>query len=285
MSISESFRSGFSTERTSLGKNKLTMSLEISFAALFDNAVRYARRTGFILAPSVFGDTPVMRARFNDAVFISQERGFLFSSNEKVANSTMRATFQALEGGGALPRFYKPFKRWTGPLRQPSDIDDIASVLADPSIYKFCVTRHPYARLVSCYRNKFERAARGRGFPKMMRQLGFDPARDEITFGKFIAAIARQDQRQMNPHWRPQYYNVFMDHIAYDEVISYEGFAARASALIEKFYPEMAGNSLVSANRQTTNSDQLVGQYFDEELKARAQEIYAIDFERFGYER
>ncbi len=260
------------------------MAVEFSIAGLMDNAARYARRSAFILTPNPWGETPTLRARFNDAVFISPARGYLFASNEKVANSTMRATFQRLEGGGALPPHYDPFKRWTGPLRQPSDIDGFASVVADPAIYKFCVTRHPYARLVSCYRNKFEPSARGRGFPKMMRQLGYDPGKEEITFGKFIAAIAEQDQRDMNAHWRPQYYNVFMDRIAYDEIIPYEDFTARMRALVKKFYPETAGDqSLTSANRQTTNSDALVEQYFDEGLKAQVREIYAIDFERFGF--
>ncbi len=259
------------------------MPLEPRIATLLDNAARYARRSRFILAPNAYGETPLLRARFNDAVFVSPARGFLFASNEKVANSTMRATLQALEGDGALPPFYDPFKRWTGPLRQPSDISDFTSTLGDPAIYKFCVTRHPYARLISCYRNKFEPSARGRGFPKMMRQLGFDPRKDEIDFGKFVAAIARQNQRDMNPHWRPQYYNVFMDLIAYDEVIPYEDFATRMSALVERFYPEAASQSLTSANRQVTNSGQLVEQYFDKSSKALARDIYATDFERFGY--
>ena len=247
-----------------------------------DIASRYLRRSAFIFTPSAWGETALLRARFNDAVFVSPSRRYLFASNEKVANSTMRVTLQTLEGDGVLPPYYDHFKRWTGPLRQPSDFKDFGAVLKDPEIYKFCVTRHPYARLISCFRNKLEPSARGRGFPKMMRQLGLDQHGD-LRFDNFVEAIARQDQIDMNPHWRPQFYNVFMDRINYDEVIPYEEFAPRMTELVERFYPEAKGQALSSANRQPTNSDALVNEYFSPTTKKMAQKIYAIDFEKFGY--
>ena len=247
-------------------------------------AYRYLRRSVFILTPNPFGETPRARARFNDAVFYSPQRKYLFTSNEKVANSTMRATFQNLEGGGGLPAAYHPFKRWTGPLLQPSDVHDFSRVLQDKTVYKFCAVRHPYARLISCYRNKLAPGARGSGFAKMMRQLGHDPARDEIDFAGFVRAVAKQDQADMNVHWRPQYYNIFMDQIAYDEIINFDDFNARMTSLVEKFYPGANGGAAVtSQNRQARNSNDLVEEYFSDDLKALAREIYAIDFERFGF--
>ena len=237
------------------------------------------------MTPNAYGPTPILRARFNDAVFVSQRRKYLFASNEKVANSTMRATFQRLEAGGKLPLHYKPLKRWTGPLAQPSDLDGFGTILKNPSFRKFCVVRHPFARLVSCYRNKLEDGSRGRGFPKMMRQLKLDP-KDEITFEKFVKAVSRQKQEDMNPHWRVQYYNVFMDMVEYDEVIRYEAVGEALGRLIAEFYPKAkgAGNAIISENRHAENSDELVARYFTPELKKIALATYQRDFETFGYD-
>ena len=135
------------------------------------NGARYARRARLVLFPNRYGETGILRARFNDAVFISPSHKYLFASNEKAANSTLRATFQTLEAGGALPPLYKPFKRWTGPLAQPSDVGDFETLIIGPSFKKFCVVRDPYARLVSCYRDKLERGSRGKGYRRMMHEL------------------------------------------------------------------------------------------------------------------
>ncbi|GEM_PF-3118935 len=249
------------------------------------NLWRYLKRARFVLLPNRYGSTGILRARFNDAVFVSPRGRYLYAANEKAANSTMRATLQMLECGGQLPVHYKPYKRWTGPLLQPSDVADFEALLADRSIYKFCVVRNPYARLVSCYRNKLERGGH-RAFRRKARELGLDP-RQPMPFDSFVRALARQDQKKMNPHWRIQYYNVFMDMIAYDEIIRYEDFNSRFPALVAKLYPESgdAMDAVVSRNRHEVNSNELIGRYFTPELKDIVRSVYRLDFETFGYER
>jgi hypothetical protein len=249
-----------------------------------DNLRRYLKRARFVMLPNAYGPTPILRARFNDAVFIAPEHRYLFASNEKVANSTLRATFQSLECGGTLPPHYKPFKRWTGPLAQPSDVADFAGALADTSIRKFCVVRHPYTRLISCYRDKFERGQKNAGYRRKMRELGL-AANREISFAEFLAAIAKQDQHAMNSHWRIQYYNVFMDTIRYDEIIRYEEFSGRLPQLLSELYPGANPDVIISRHRHDQSSDEMVSHYFTPDLKALAQEIYRLDFETFGYER
>src|SRR4051812_30438778 len=186
-----------------------------------DNLGRYLKRAHFVMLPNDYGTTPILRARFNDAVFISPRHRYLFASNEKVANSTLRATFQSLECDGRLPPHYKPFKRWTGPLLQPSDVADFERLLSNGSLRKFCVVRHPYSRLISCYRDKFEREPKGASYRRKMRELRLPLGRG-ISFDEFLEAVSKQPQELMNSHWRIQYYNVFMDIIQYDEIIRYE---------------------------------------------------------------
>lgn len=253
-----------------------------SLSQNIDNLRRYFWRARFVMLPNRYGPTPLLRARFNDAVFISTRRRYLFASNEKVANSTLRATFQSLECGGRLPPHYKPFKRWTGPLLQPSDVAGFPALLSDKAVRKFCVVRHPYTRLISCFRDKFERESKGAGYRRKMRELGLPPT-GQIGFAEFLSAVAKQDQQAMNSHWRVQYYNVFMDMIAYDEIIRYEQFPHRLPQLILELYPSANADAILSRHRHDRSSDELVERYFTPELKALAQQIYRLDFEMFGY--
>jgi hypothetical protein len=253
-----------------------------SVAQNVDNLRRYLKRARFVMLPNPYGPTPILRARFNDAVFVSRQRRYLFASNEKVANSTLRATFQSLECDGRLPPHYKPFKRWTGPLLQPSDLPDFAGTLGNPAIRKFCVVRHPYTRLISCFRDKFERNPKGAGYRRKMRELGLPP-NSNITFSEFLHAVAKQDQRAMNSHWRIQYYNVFTDMIRYDEVIRYENLPERLPKLVSDLYPGVNASAILSRHRHDQSSDDLVKRYFTPELKILAQQIYQLDFSTFGY--
>lgn len=260
------------------------MAEGFSLSQNLENLGRYLKRARFVLLPNRYGQTGILRARFNDAVFISLKHRYLFASNEKVANSTLRATFQLLECDGKLPPHYKQFKRWTGPLLQPSDVSDFPQCLTNPSIKKFCVVRHPYTRLISCFRDKLDRPP-GRSYRGKMRELGL-PSAHRISFAEFLRAIAKQPQMTMNSHWRIQYYNVFMDMIQYNEIIRYEQLRERLPALIKELYPGSANSegAVRSRNRKPESSDGLVGQYFTPELKKLAAEIYRLDFEMFGYE-
>src|ERR1041385_8585538 len=117
-------------------KRGLSGTMQFSPRQNIQNLGRYLKRARFVMLPNAYGTTPILRARFNDAVFVSLSHRYLFASNEKVANSTLRATFQSLECDGRLPVHYKQFKRWTGPLLQPSDVRDFQKILSDRGVRK-----------------------------------------------------------------------------------------------------------------------------------------------------
>ncbi len=256
--------------------------MPFSLTQNIENLGRYLKRARFVMLPNAYGTTPILRARFNDAVFMSLKHSYLFTSNEKVANSTLRTTLQSLECGGRLPTHYKPFKRWTGPLLQPSDVADFPALLSDNTIRKFCVVRHPYSRLVSCYRDKLEKPSKRPGYRRKLRELNL-PADRPVGFAEFLKAIARQPQQLMNSHWRIQYYNVFVDMIRYNEIIRYEQLPERLPSLIADLYPQAQPNDLLVRHRQEQSSDELIDQYFTPELKQLARNIYRLDFDTFGY--
>ena len=260
------------------------MAVHFSLSQNMKNLGRYLKRARFVVLPNPYGQTGILRARFNDAVFVSLKHRYLFTSNEKVANSTLRATFQNLECDGKLPPHYKQFKRWTGPLLQPSDVPDFAGILSNPSVRKFCVVRHPYTRLISCYRDKLENR-KDASYRRKMRELGLYRSR-RILFAEFLEAISKQLQPEMNSHWRIQFYNVFMDMIRYDEIIRYEQLNSRLADLVAELYPDQgsARIAILSRNRKPESSEGLVDAYFTPELKSLVRQVYRLDFETFGYE-
>jgi hypothetical protein len=156
------------------------------------------------------------------------------------------------------------------------------TLLEDNTIRKFCVVRHPYTRLISCYRDKFEREPKGAGYRRKLRELRL-PRGKRISFADFLDAIGKQPQELMNSHWRIQYYNVFLDMIHYDEIIRYEELSQRLHSLVEQLYPAANADAVLSRHRHEQSSDELVDRYFTPELKALAQHIYFKDFETFGY--
>ena len=115
-----------------------------------------------------------------------------------------------------------------------------------------------------------------------MRELAL-PRREASAFAEFLGRRCKQPQQLMNSHWRIQYFNVFLDMIRYDEIVHYEQLPARLPQLVTELYPGTNADAVLSRHRHEQSSDEMVDRYFTPELKALAQQIYAKDFETFGY--
>jgi hypothetical protein len=86
--------------------------------------------------------------------------------------------------------------------------------------FKFVIVRNPYARMASAYANKIRLAPAAyliRKIRKAAAQQGVELS-DPITFAEFVSVASRQNLEEMDPHYRPQYYEGRFATVKYDFV-------------------------------------------------------------------
>ena len=223
-----------------------------------------------VLDPAGMGGSYKRRERFNNAVFISPERDFLYTKCEKCANVTLRRSLQNLVADKALPESMSDIDRWHAPLLQPSDLKLTRIKSINDIPFKFAVVRNPYSRLLSFYLG-----AEPKNFRKV---LGTS---QPMTFGEFVDLACSQPVEKQNPHWRVQYHNIFCDLIRYDHFARFEKLEEELVAIMSRHGKKQA--EIRSVHKNASNAGSKLASYYTSELVAKVRDKYAIDFESFGY--
>lgn len=82
--------------------------------------------------------------------------------------------------------------------------------------FRFCIVRHPYARLVSAYLQKFVRQAVLSGYVRrLIREHGPHGNIQEFTFSDFVTCLAHAEVNELDEHWMPQHKHL-IDNIDYE---------------------------------------------------------------------
>jgi len=144
-------------------------------------------------------------------MYYGGEGAYLYQPIPKCACTTIKTLLLELEG---LPiddniwrRHQKEYNRFPGTnhltIQEQIDIFE-----GRTDTFKFVIVRNPYTRLASCYCNKI----RSNSTPYMIRKIRKSAASqgillsDPITFQQFVTVVSRQNLEEMDPHYRPQYY-------------------------------------------------------------------------------
>lgn len=207
----------------------------------------------------------------------------VYITNQKAACSTIKLFLQRIELNDPAHTTDKIHQDRTLPRPREFGWDNVCEWLSGGA-FVFTFVRHPIERALSAYRDKFigpgERRERYR--MELQRRLGLkeDPHWPP-TLDQFLDGLEISDPVEMDPHWRPQYINTLRPVLSYDFIGKVENFDADLELLKKQVYaddiPIVVCNS--SAQRNQRGDSISVVNY----QKQRLENIYAKDFEYFGY--
>lgn len=126
--------------------------------------------------------------------------------------------------------------------------------------------RNPYHRAVSSYTH----------LPLVLEDLGVEENPYE-SFSDFLKAV--KGGELADSHWRCQYQS-FEHTYGFDEIIKVENIYDEVERLNKKYKLNWKYVSGSDHHRNSSYED-----FYDEETQALVEEIYADDFEAYGYQR
>lgn len=228
----------------------------------------------------------INREEFEYDINISLKYKYIYVETAKVGCSTIKDTLQRIElDYPDLVRddFEDIHLRNCSPLLTPSQTCGLDRLLNNPDFFVFCFVRNPYTRLLSVYLDKIVK-----GFPQkriILAAMGEDPSdlSKSVSFQDFVDVICEQDVSQMNPHWRIQYYQTFQDSINYDFIGRLERFQDDFDYVMRSIKDD-SSDCFRSERRHATNSNELLSEFYNNEIQDKVFNKYKIDFEYFGYE-
>lgn len=208
------------------------------------------------------------------------EYGLLYVKNPKAACSTLLLWLDLLHTGDES--FAPDNVHAEHRLPRIKDVGRrrVARMLGG-STYRFSFVRHPLRRLESCYLDKLVDKAH-RWSPKVQAALEVPVDRGgRIGFEQFLTAIEQQDPvAEMDPHWRPQHVNLLHPFVTYDHVGHVETFDADLARIRE----EARLPAVPVRSRNVKHRPPSVSVFHGRpDLVRRAEQLYATDFELYGY--
>ncbi|MFL5817586.1 MAG: sulfotransferase family 2 domain-containing protein [Conexibacter sp.] len=180
-------------------------------------------------------------------------------------------------------------ERFPTPSLADLDVSERSRALTEAGWLRFCVVRNPYARLYSAWEDKLLL-----GDPARPGRFGAPGAYDVVdeaggldvrrSFAAFVSDLARRPSYLLSDaHFRPQHAVVWAADLPYDEVVRLEQLPAFVSRLRAHV---VAQGGCDPGDPPQRNSGLGVDwrRVYDETTAARARELYADDFERWGYD-
>ncbi len=224
---------------------------------------------------------------------ISLRHKYAYCPVSKVANSSIKTfLFEAeLMASGYSPQ-QVDFSRLrmhellNTPLIRPFQLPRkmLQRVMFGEDFRRIVAVRHPVDRMLSCF---LDRVKKEKSNPSnvVKAAMGREDI-DSITFAEFVDVVAGQEIRDMDPHWRPVYYEAMMDKVTYRDVLRFEELATALPSLVEELYPRLAGRIDFARNLSPsiTGAGERVREFVTPELRTKIEKIYAKDFETFGYQ-
>jgi hypothetical protein len=231
--------------------------------------------------------------------YVRRDRGLVVLLNPKVGSTMFRKVLvEGLRNVGG-----RPFLGAWWPLNvtrryMTAPLADYWNAFAHPERYRFyCFVRNPYARLLSAWNDKMVKGHASDQYPRSMRPLvprirrfaasnglaGSEPG-SVIPFSTFVSYVESKPEGRRNQHWDTQRSVLLADLVDYHRVYRMETdlVVGTTEILTQLGIPE---EWVVEKLQKPENASGRVRErVYDEGLAERVHRLYAVDFERFGYD-
>lgn len=160
-----------------------------------------------------------------------------------------------------------------------------------------CFVRNPYARVLSAWNDKLVKGFHQPNYPRSMRSLvpelrrfaaarGLPGATEDapFPFASFLSYIESQAEGHRNQHWDTQRSVLLADYVPYRHIYPMETAFVTGMADTLALLGIPRDWVIAKLQRPTNASGQIAEPVYTEALAARVHALYAIDFERFGYD-
>lgn len=217
------------------------------------------------------------RAKPANHILPVPKHNLVYVKNPKVASSTVVVWLDRLHTGDLDFDLQKVHTEHRLPTPREVGRSKLLAMLGGEA-YRFSFVRHPLRRFESVYWDKMVRHRRFR--LQVSADLGLS-ADTTPSFEEFLGAVEQQDPIiEMDPHWRPQSVNLLHPLVTYDHVGHLETFAADLEHIREE-----AGLPVVPVESRNVSRRQRTESAYDDrpDLVRRVEELYAKDFELYGY--
>jgi hypothetical protein len=139
--------------------------------------------------------------------------------------------------------------------------------------FKFTFVRNPFARTVSCYRNRVE--GRDQSFFRYYKIIGLEK---DYGFESFVRAISEVPDEWSERHFASQYFQIYNDG---DCLVDYIG---RFERLSEEYDIISSKYGLLPLEHKNASTKYDYRDYYTEELANLVYNRYKVDFDTFGYD-
>lgn len=215
---------------------------------------------------------------------------YLYQPIPKCACTTVKTLLLEFEG---LPidddlwrRHQKELNKFPGTDHLP-DAEQRSIFEGRTDTFKFVIVRNPYGRLTSVYCDKIVLQPD----PYVVRQITAAARRhgialsDPIGFGEFVSVVTRQSPGEMDPHWRPQFYEGRFGIVGYDFIGRMEMMPNDLIYILERIGAPRSIIAGATRKLNETGSDIEPWKSVPAEVRDRFLDAFAIDFETLPYPR
>ena len=212
---------------------------------------------------------------------LSNDSKYLFVKNSKAACSTVSHAFYQWQYWAAYDGNIHVCRQL---LQGSRHTPRVVSALTDSEVFKFSFIRNPTKRAVSAYNNFFVDFRNMQHLKHMpfMKKLGFSASNsDDCNFDIFLDYLANCSENNMDridPHFRPQFYNVRPDLISYDFLGRVESLDHDIKYIMEKLRERGVSLDLPEVARKNVSK----GAYSPTESQVRKLEVlFSKDYDLF----